>query len=454
VPSRLARNALSIVSPLRAGQCVGLAALALIVCNNTLETAVANGDTRALTLRHNHRDDEITVTFKRDGKYDDEGLRQLNHFLRDWRNDTEISMDPHLFDIVWEVYREVGGKEPIHIISAYRSPETNAFLRAHSSGVALHSQHILGKAMDFFIPGVPLEELRYAGLRLQRGGVGFYPTSGSPFVHMDTGGVRHWPRMAPEMLARVLSMPKATLFAAAERRRMPTTTSDEDESEAPRTVASLAPAPAPARKPQAKPTAIGTAPNAQQAFALASDSSTPFTLGSTPRRAAAPEPAAATTASVQSWLNDIDQRPSANDRVAPEMALAYARDASVENPRAAATVATPMAASRLPPPATTQVPKTAGKPIIQARPGQRYNDPWMRSITLASSLHYSKVTAYGSFDVRGVQTLMRKPATTFALTFRNDPYDGMTSLKFSGPAVSFLPMMMFAGTPQRQASLQ
>jgi len=112
-------------------------------------------------------------------------------------------MDRRLFDIVWEVYRDVDGKQPIKIISAYRSPATNAMLRRRSSGVARHSQHMQGHAMDFFIPGVPLEQIRFAGLRLQRGGVGFYPTSGSPFVHLDVGSIRHWPRMTHDQLARV-----------------------------------------------------------------------------------------------------------------------------------------------------------------------------------------------------------------------------------------------------------
>ncbi len=114
-------------------------------------------------------------------------------------------MDRHLFDILWEVYRDVDGKQPIQIISSYRSPATNAMLRHRSanSGVARFSQHMLGHAMDFYIPGVPLEQIRYAGLRLQRGGVGFYPTSGSPFVHLDTGSIRHWPRMTHDQLARV-----------------------------------------------------------------------------------------------------------------------------------------------------------------------------------------------------------------------------------------------------------
>jgi hypothetical protein len=112
-------------------------------------------------------------------------------------------MDRHLFDILWEVYRDVDGKKPIQIISSYRSPATNAMLRRRSSGVARFSQHMLGHAMDFYIPDVPLEQIRFAGLRLQRGGVGFYPTSGSPFVHLDTGSIRHWPRMNHDQLARV-----------------------------------------------------------------------------------------------------------------------------------------------------------------------------------------------------------------------------------------------------------
>ena len=112
-------------------------------------------------------------------------------------------MDRHLFDILWEVYRDVDGKKPIQIISAYRSPATNAMLHRRSSGVARHSQHMLGHAMDFYIPDVALENIRAAGLRLQRGGVGFYPTSGSPFVHLDTGSVRHWPRMTHDQLAKV-----------------------------------------------------------------------------------------------------------------------------------------------------------------------------------------------------------------------------------------------------------
>ncbi len=182
---------------------LGLAALAVLLGAGAIQDATAEGETRTLSFHHTHSNEDLTVTFKRDGTFDEDALKQLNHFLRDWRTQEETTMDRHLFDILWEVYREVDGRKPIQIISAYRSPATNAMLRRRSSGVARFSQHMLGHAMDFFIPDVPLEKIRFAGLRLQRGGVGFYPTSGSPFVHLDTGSIRHWPRMTHEQLARL-----------------------------------------------------------------------------------------------------------------------------------------------------------------------------------------------------------------------------------------------------------
>jgi uncharacterized protein YcbK (DUF882 family) len=181
----------------------GIALLALLLGSRGLQNAIAEGDTRTISMHHMHTSENITITFKRDGRYDEAALEKINWFLRDWRKEQETRMDPHLIDLVWEVQREAGSKEPIWVVCGYRSPETNAMLRRHSNGVARSSQHILGHAMDFYIPGVPLEQLRFIGLRLQRGGVGFYPTSGSPFVHMDTGGIRHWPRMTREQLVRV-----------------------------------------------------------------------------------------------------------------------------------------------------------------------------------------------------------------------------------------------------------
>jgi len=187
----------------KAGYQFGLTSLLLLAGAGSVHDATALNETRTLSFHHTHSDEDLTVTFKRDGRYDEEALKQLNHYLRDWRSQDQTTMDRHLFDILWEVYRDVDGKKPIQIISAYRSPATNAMLRRRSSGVARFSQHMLGHAMDFFIPDVPLEQIRYAGLRLQRGGVGFYPTSGSPFVHLDTGSIRHWPRMNHDQLVRV-----------------------------------------------------------------------------------------------------------------------------------------------------------------------------------------------------------------------------------------------------------
>jgi uncharacterized protein YcbK (DUF882 family) len=196
-----ARNLKSLSA--RAGFHAGLSSVLLIAAAGTVQDATALGDSRTLSFHHTHSGEDLTVTFKRNGRYDEDALKQINHFLRDWRSQDSTTMDRRLFDILWEVNREVDGKQPIQIISAYRSPATNAMLRRRSSGVARASQHMLGHAMDFFIPAVPLEQIRFAGLRLQRGGVGFYPTSGSPFVHLDTGSIRHWPRMTHDQLARV-----------------------------------------------------------------------------------------------------------------------------------------------------------------------------------------------------------------------------------------------------------
>ena len=167
------------------------------------QTAVANGDTRTISLIHVHTKEQISATFRVNGQYDSAVLEKLNWFLRDWRRDEPTRMDPHLFDIVWEAYRESGSREPVVVMSAYRSPETNAMLRRRSRAVAEHSQHILGKAMDMHYTDVPMSRIREIGMRMQKGGVGYYPTAGSPFVHMDAGSVRSWPRMGYDQLARL-----------------------------------------------------------------------------------------------------------------------------------------------------------------------------------------------------------------------------------------------------------
>ncbi|GJD44602.1 hypothetical protein AFCDBAGC_2469 [Methylobacterium cerastii] len=194
--------------------------MALAAGTTGTQDAVANGDTRSLTIFHTHTKESATITFKRDGRYDRAALEQLNWLLRDWRIDEPTKMDPRLFDTVWEAYRQVGASEPIHVVSAYRSPGTNAMLRRRSKAVAEYSQHMLGKAMDFYLPGVSIDDIRAVGLQMQRGGVGWYPHAGSPFVHLDVGSVRMWPRMSHDQLARLFPDGK-TVHLASDNRPFP-----------------------------------------------------------------------------------------------------------------------------------------------------------------------------------------------------------------------------------------
>jgi uncharacterized protein YcbK (DUF882 family) len=203
VPINASRERPLAVTLMRAGARLGLAGLFMLGANDALQNASAEGDTRTLSFHHVHTGEDITITFKRNGRYDDDALKKLDWFMRDWRKEKSTRMDPHLFDLLWETYREVGATQPIDVVCGYRSADTNSMLRRRSTGVAQNSNHITGHAMDFFIPGVPLEKVRTIGLRLQRGGVGFYPTSGSPFVHLDTGTIRHWPRMTHDQLVKV-----------------------------------------------------------------------------------------------------------------------------------------------------------------------------------------------------------------------------------------------------------
>lgn len=158
---------------------------------------------RTLKIMFTHTGEKGEFTFKRNGRYDRAALDKLNTILRDWRRNEPTRMDPQLFDLMWEVYRQTGSKDYIHVVSGYRSLATNNMLRRRSRGVAKRSRHTQGQAMDFFIPGVPVSKIRKIALKMQDGGVGYYPSSASPFVHLDTGSVRHWPRMSRKQLASV-----------------------------------------------------------------------------------------------------------------------------------------------------------------------------------------------------------------------------------------------------------
>lgn len=168
-----------------------------------VSTGAASAETRSLKLYYIHTKERAEIVFKRNGRYDQAGLRKLNRFLRDWRRNEPTKMDPRLFDLVWEVYRQTKARDYIHVVSAYRSPATNNMLRRTRGGQAKKSQHMTGKAMDFYIPGVKTSKLRSVAMKLQGGGVGYYPKSGSPFVHLDVASVRAWPRMSRKELTRL-----------------------------------------------------------------------------------------------------------------------------------------------------------------------------------------------------------------------------------------------------------
>jgi len=180
---------------------VGLAAWLFAVSPLVIQAAQA--ETRTLHLYNIHTHENLTIAYKRGGQFDEAALKRLNAFMRDWRKEQEVKMEPQLFDMLWEVHREVKASGPIHVVCGYRSPETNSMLRRRSGGVAKTSLHMQGKAIDFSIPSANVADVRAAALRAQGGGVGYYPTSGIPFVHMDVGTVRHWPRMTREQLAKV-----------------------------------------------------------------------------------------------------------------------------------------------------------------------------------------------------------------------------------------------------------
>ncbi|WP_372882467.1 DUF882 domain-containing protein [Psychromonas sp.] len=145
---------------------------------------------RKLHLNNLHTGEELQTCYF-DGKHYQRGeMKKINHLCRDFRRNEIKDMDKRLFDQLAAIQKIIGSNKQIHIISGYRSPETNKMLRAKSTGVAKKSMHMLGQAIDFRVEGVPLSEVRKAALSLKAGGVGYYPKSN--FVHIDTGRVRSW----------------------------------------------------------------------------------------------------------------------------------------------------------------------------------------------------------------------------------------------------------------------
>lgn len=147
--------------------------------------------TRRLAFRSLHTGEEVGATYLRDNILQPEGMKTLNHVLRDWRSGEVWDMDPQLFDLLYALRRRVDSNRPFDLISGYRSPGTNAALAAKGNGgVAKRSLHMQGRAIDIALPGRDLKALHKAALGLQAGGVGLYSKSG--FLHVDTGRVRTW----------------------------------------------------------------------------------------------------------------------------------------------------------------------------------------------------------------------------------------------------------------------
>jgi len=147
---------------------------------------------RRLAFYNTHTTEAVDAVYWADGGYVPEGLRLIDRVLRDHRTGAVMPMDRRLLDLLFELRASLGTRQPFQIISGFRSPESNAYLRglSPSSGVAKQSQHMLGRATDIRVPGVALDKLRALALAMKKGGVGFYPSSN--FVHVDVGRVRRW----------------------------------------------------------------------------------------------------------------------------------------------------------------------------------------------------------------------------------------------------------------------
>jgi uncharacterized protein YcbK (DUF882 family) len=148
------------------------------------------GESRSLAFLHTHTGEALSVTYFRGGAYVPDALAQVAKTLRDFRSGEVHDIDPVLLDTLFELQAQTGHDKPWQIISAYRSPATNAKLAAKSSGVATHSMHMLGRAIDVRVSSVPTKRLRDLALAMRRGGVGYYRDS--DFLHLDTGRVRSW----------------------------------------------------------------------------------------------------------------------------------------------------------------------------------------------------------------------------------------------------------------------
>jgi uncharacterized protein YcbK (DUF882 family) len=145
---------------------------------------------RRLTLKNLHTPEVLDVVYRRGEQYVPDALARVEVQLRDYRTGDRHPIDPHLLDILYELAQSIGVDPEFSVISGYRSPRTNAMLHERSAGVASHSLHMEGRAIDVRLSRVNCADLADKALAMQRGGVGYYRQS--DFVHLDTGRVRTW----------------------------------------------------------------------------------------------------------------------------------------------------------------------------------------------------------------------------------------------------------------------
>jgi uncharacterized protein YcbK (DUF882 family) len=178
----------------RAALVVAAIALAFASASASHADEIANSATPEqyrLHLHHLHTGESIDVVYRIGDRYLLDAVQQLDHFLRDHRTGDVAQYDPREFDLLHSIVAKLGRPDAtIDIVCGYRTPWSNNFLRSRSSGVAEHSQHMLGKAIDIRIPGFSTTQVREAALSLHAGGVGYYPVS--QFVHVDVGPLRQW----------------------------------------------------------------------------------------------------------------------------------------------------------------------------------------------------------------------------------------------------------------------
>ncbi len=167
--------------------------LTLGVCGSLIPgwlwASINRSQERILHLYSINTGESLKVVYWMEGQYLESSLREVFHLLRDYRSGEVHPIDVHLLDLLYVMRTLLEKEEPIHVISGYRSPQTNEALRYMKRGVAKDSYHTRGMAVDVSVPGVPLRVLRNLAISLRMGGVGYYP---GRFVHLDTGPFRTW----------------------------------------------------------------------------------------------------------------------------------------------------------------------------------------------------------------------------------------------------------------------